>query len=196
MNALEMLQALRADMAAWCAGRSAWWRLPLWLFFAYIAVRQVQDPFYGSLFAGINTGIHEGGHLLFRFLGEFLCVAGGTLLQLAAPVGSMVMFARQRDYFAISICFGWLSTNLYSVGVYMADAGPMKLPLVTVGDSGGVVTHDWRYLLSKFGVLRQCETLGWLTCQLGNLSMLLCLVGGAWLLWRMLTSPKPARPGS
>ena len=30
--------------------------------------------------------IHEGGHLLFRFFGEFLAVAGGTILQLAVPL--------------------------------------------------------------------------------------------------------------
>lgn len=179
-----------ADIAEWCVGRSWAVRVPLWLFLAYVGVKQAADPMYPSLFGGINLGIHEGGHLLFRFAGEFICVAGGTILQLAAPLGSMFMFLKQRDYFAIAVCFGWLSTNLVNIGVYMSDALALALPLVTVGDSGGIVKHDWRYLFSKLGVLNQCGAIGWMTIQLGNLSMLFCLASGAWLMWKMFSSPK------
>ena len=56
--------------------------------------------------------------------------------------------------------------------------------------SGGIVTHDWRYLFSKLGVLNHCGAIGWLTIQLGNLSMLFCLAGSAWLMWKMFASPK------
>jgi len=37
-----------------------------------------------------------------------------------------MMFFRQRDYFAIAFCLGWLSTNLVGVGFYMADANAMQ----------------------------------------------------------------------
>jgi hypothetical protein len=132
--------------------------------------------------------------LLFRSLGQFICVAGGTFLQLFAPIASMVMFLKQRDYFAIAICFGWLSTNIMGVSVYMADAEEMVLPLVTVGNHNGIVTHDWRFLLSKFGLMSHCEELGWLTRQAGNLSMLVCLGLGGWLLWQMYKLPPPEKP--
>ena len=185
-----VVEWFKADISEWCTGRSWAVRLPLWLFFAYVGARQFADNMYPSLFGGINLGIHEGGHLLFRAFGEFLCIAGGTILQLAAPLISMFVFLKQRDYFGIAICFGWLSTNLINVGVYMSDALDMALPLVTVGDNGGLVTHDWRYLFTKLGLLSQCRTVGWLTIQLGNLSMLVCLAGAAWLMWKMFAAPK------
>jgi hypothetical protein len=183
------------DMLDWCRGRSALARIPLLLFFVYIGVRQFWNPMYNSLFGGINLGIHEGGHLLFSAVGEFICVAGGTFLQLFAPIASMVMFLKQRDYFAISVCFGWLSTNIMGVSVYMADAEKMVLPLVTVGNhNGGIVKHDWRFLFTKFGLLNQCEAIGWLTRQTGNISMLVCLSLGGWLLWQMYKLPPPEKP--
>src|ERR1700759_3108015 len=162
-------ERLLDDIPDWCRGR--WWpvRIPLLLYFAYMGACQFADPHYASLFGGINLGIHEGGHLLFRSGGQFLYVAGGTILQLFAPLASMIMFFRQRDYFAIAICFGWLSTNLAGVGVYMADAEKMILPLVTVGDSP-IVTHDWRFLFTKLGLLSQCETIGGMTRWLAHLS--------------------------
>src|SRR6185295_13039745 len=128
---------LRADAAEWCRGRSGLVRIPVWLMLAYFAVVQAADPQGWTIFSGINLPIHEGGHLLFRMLGwEFLHVAGGTLLQLLAPIGSAVMFFKQRDYFAIAFCFGWLSTNLISIGVYMADARALQLPLVSAEGGG------------------------------------------------------------
>ena len=51
----------------------------------YILLRMSFDSHYYGLFDGINLGIHEGGHLLFRPFGEFLCIADGTICQLAAP---------------------------------------------------------------------------------------------------------------
>lgn len=190
----SFLERLLEDVRDWCRGK--WWhvRIPLLLYFAYVGVRQFGDTFYTSMFGGINLGIHEGGHLLFRSGGEFLHVAGGTILQLAAPLASMVMFFRQRDYFAIAIGFGWLGTNFANIGVYMADAEKMVLPLVTVGDSP-IVKHDWRTLFTKFGLLSQCEAIGGLTRGLAHLSMLLCVIVGVWLLWQMYRlPPKPRKP--
>ena len=77
------------------------------------------------------------------------------------------------------------STNLMNVSVYMADAWAMQLLLVSLG-GGDEVIHDWNWLFTKMGVLRQCEKIGWLTAQLGNLTMLACLASSGWLIWRML----------
>lgn len=191
LRAQSFGEQLVDDVRDWCRGRYWHVRIPLLLYFGYVGLRQFGDAEYTSLFGAINLGIHEGGHLLFRSGGQFLHVFGGTFLQLLAPLASMIMFFRQRDYFAIAICFGWVSTNLANIGTYMADAERMQLPLVTVGDAAFVI-HDWRWMLTKFGLLRQCELLGGFTRGLGHLCMLLCLLAGAWLVWQMYRlPPKP-----
>lgn len=188
LRPLALRERLVEEMRDWCAGRSWLVRVPLLLYLAYIFVRQIENSEYSSLFGALNLGIHEGGHLLFRSGGQFLHIAGGTFLQLLAPAASMVMFYRQRDYFAIAVCLGWLSTNFVNIGVYMADAEKMELPLVTVGDAAFVI-HDWRFLLSKFGLLRQCEALGGLTRLAGHLCMAGGLALAIWLLLQMYRRP-------
>ena len=187
-------QWFRTDAIEWCRGRSGIVRIPVWLALACFGVVQAIDPQAWTIFSGLNLPIHEGGHLLFRMLGwEFLHVAGGTMLQLFAPIASMLMFFKQRDYFAIAFCFAWLSTNLMEIGVYMADARAQQLPLVTAEGGGGSIIHDWEYLFNKFGLLQHCEAIGWLTRQAGNLSMLSALALGAWLIIHMFTEPPPDR---
>jgi len=176
------------DVLNWCQGRSWLARLPLWLGFVYIAARLVRDPAYWSVFNFLNLAIHEWGHLLFRSFGEFMMVAGGTILQLLAPLGSIFMFLKQRDYFGIAVCFIWLSTNLYGVALYMSDAMTQDLPLVTVGDANHII-HDWYWLFAKMGVLNRCEAIGWFTRQLAFATMLFGLGFGAWLLWQMFKRP-------
>ncbi len=185
---------LRGDAVDWCRGRNWKVRAPVWLLLAYFGVVQAINPQAWTPFAGINLPLHEGGHLLFRLLGwEFLHVAGGTLLQLFAPIAAACVFFRQRDYFAITFCLGWLSSGLMGTGVYMADAQAMQLPLVTAEGGGGDIGHDWEFLFSHLGLLRACEAIGWLTRQAGNLAMLAALGPGGWLLARMVLAPKDAR---
>jgi hypothetical protein len=130
--------------------------------------------------------LHEGGHLLFGYLpGEFLAVAGGTLLQLAAPVLSAVMFLRQPDYFAVTVCGAWLSTNLYNVAADMADARAQGLPLVTVGDGECVICHDWGYMLGQLGMLSLDTTLAGLVRVLAFVVMRGSLAAGAWMIGQM-----------
>lgn len=186
-----LLDGRVADMRDWCNGRMWFLRVPLWLYLAYVGYHQFLNPiYYNSLFGGINLGIHEGGHLLFRIFGQFICVAGGTVAQLSAPIISMWLFLKQRDYFGIAVCLGWLSTNLIGVGVYMADAQDMQLPLVTVGggSENQIVGHDWRYLFTKLNLLEQDKSIGLLTRGLGSITMLVALLFGAWLIYEMYSS--------
>ena len=183
---LALLSEWRERVEDWCAGRSWLARAPLVVWLAYVAVRHLADPLYTSLFGSLNLALHEGGHLLFGYLpGEFLTVAGGTLLQLAAPVLSAVMFLRQPDYFAITVCGAWLATNLYNVAAYIADARAQELPLVTVGDGECVICHDWGYMLGQLGMLSLDTTLAGLVRLLAFLVMWGSLAAGGWMLWRM-----------
>ena len=187
------LKAFHQEVLQWAQEKRWWgWRLPFLLFFAYILVRHLASPDYQSIFKGLNLGIHELGHFVFALMGEFIGTLGGTLLQCLVPVGSMAMFLRQRDFFAIAVCFGWLSTNLFDVATYAGDARAMELPLVSPGV--GDVIHDWNYLLGRMGLLQADQTIAFLFRAGGVLTMLVCLAAGGWLLWKM-ARPSPGGSG-
>lgn len=178
----ERLASIQGAVEEWCEGRSWIPRAVLLLWLGWIGVRSVADPLYESWFGALNLGLHEAGHLLFSWLpGTFLMVAGGTLLQLGAPLISAALFWRQPDYFGVPVCGAWLATNLYNVATYMADARAMDLPLVTVGE-GGDVAHDWNYMLDALGLLSADATLAALARLAAFLTMWGSLAAGAWVL--------------
>jgi hypothetical protein len=168
-----------------CAAGKLWWlRLPLLLWMAWIWAHHATDPDYQPLLKGLNLGIHELGHIVFSLFGQFLTIAGGSILQCLAPVAGMAMFVRQRDPFAICFAFGWLGTNFFDVATYAADARAMELPLVSPF-GGDEITHDWNWLLDDLGWLAHDQAIAGMFRFAGHLSFALCLVGGAWTLWRM-----------
>jgi len=136
----------------------------------------------------LNFGIHEMGHVVFAPFGDFLCAAGGSLLQCLAPVAAALVFLRQRDYFAIAFALGWLGTNLYGVAVYVADARSRALPLLGLGS--GEPQHDWNFLLGRLGLLRSDRFLAGVLRLGGGLAFALALALGAWLLVRMARAPR------
>jgi hypothetical protein len=179
---------LKDDAIEWCKGKNWLLRLPLLLFFIYVLVRHLSDPMYTSVIGPLNLGIHEIGHFIFAFLGQFLGVAGGTILQLSVPVFAVFNFYRQRDFFAIALSFGWLSTNFFNVATYAADARRLELPLVSPFGGGEGVVHDWEYLLSTMNLLNYDTFIAGIFKALGIISMLVCFAAGSWLLYRMILS--------
>jgi hypothetical protein len=131
--------------------------------------------------------IHEGGHLLFRFFGEFLAVAGGTILQLAVPLMLAAFFVFQRQIPGTAFCMFFFFEQFLPVATYMADARAQELPLLTVGDSDNVI-HDWAYLFGKLGVLDHDTQIAHGVRVVGWLGMLGTL---AWFILRSLK----AKPG-
>ncbi len=182
-----MLKAIYEESIEWCQGRVWFLRLAVLIFFGYVFFNHLNSSSYQSIFKGLNLGIHELGHYIFAFLGRFLEIAGGTLAQCLAPVISMALFFRiQRDFFAVAFCFGWLGTNFFDVATYAADARAMQLPLVSPGGGGGYITHDWNYLLGRMGMLEWDSAIAFLFRAGGVVAMLICLVGGGWLVWNMM----------
>lgn len=161
------------------------WRAPLLLFLAYIGMRHLADPLYTSIFGGINLGIHELGHVLTGWTGQWFCTLGGTLFQLMAPCAAALLFLRQPDYFAVIFCGAWFSDSLYGVATYMADARALELPLVTVGPEGGEVEHDWNYLLDSVGLLNYDTAAAGLVRSFAFLLMWSSIAAGVWMCWRM-----------
>lgn len=184
---MEFLILFKSDALEWCRGKNWLARLPLLLFFVYVLVRHLSDPLYSSILGPFNLGIHELGHFVFGFMGQTMSVAGGTLLQLAIPVLGIFNFYRQDDFFSIALCFGWLSTNFFSVATYVADARRLELPLVTPFGGDNVI-HDWEYLLAKMNLLVYDELIAGIFRALGVVSMMICFLAGTWLLWQMFYS--------
>ncbi|MGD0955985.1 MAG: hypothetical protein ABR953_04055 [Candidatus Acidiferrales bacterium] len=130
--------------------------------------------------------IHEGGHLLFRFFGEFLAVAGGTLLQLGAPFMLAAYFAFQRHVQGTAFCMFFFFEQCLPIATYMADARAQALPLLTVGDADYVI-HDWNYLFGRLGVLQHDTQIAWAVRMMGWAGM---LATTGWMVYRSL------RPGN
>lgn len=126
--------------------------------------------------------IHEGGHLLFRFFGEWITVAGGTFLQLFVPFALAVYFVFRRQIPGMAFCAFFFFEQFLPIGIYMADARAQELPLLTVGNSDDVI-HDWFYLFSHAGLLEHDTQIGATFRVLGWAGMLATV---AWFLMRSL----------
>jgi hypothetical protein len=131
--------------------------------------------------------VHEGGHLLFRMFGELLMVAGGTMLQLAAPLMLGGFFIFQRQIPGTAFCIFFFFEQFLPISTYMADARALELPLLTVGDGEDVI-HDWNYLFGRFGLLRYDTEIAHVVRVIGWIGMLATL---GWMIWRSLES-RPA----
>lgn len=188
-----MFEAWLRSVDEWTRGRSWLVRAPFLVAFAVLGVQLLLDSSHATIFGGIDLGIHEAGHVVFRFGGDVICAFGGSLLQCLAPILCAVGLARLPDWFGVSFCGVWLAVNLYEVARYVADARAMLLPLVTIG--GGDARHDWNFLLGEFGLLRADTFLAGALRVVAFLVMWGSIGAGAWLLFRIrraAAQPEPA----
>jgi len=99
----------------------------------------------------LNLFIHEGGHFLFTFLGEWMHILGGTLAQLLVPIAFALYFLYRRQKYESTFCVFWFGESMMHMARYIGDAQEQVLPLLGKG------THDWNWMLSQTGVLEHCE---------------------------------------
>ncbi|HOW58300.1 MAG TPA: hypothetical protein PLO78_01090 [Candidatus Omnitrophota bacterium] len=192
---LETREKAFFDAAAvWCNGKNGFVRLPLLGWFAYVFVRSLGDPHYQSALSLLNLGFHEIGHLLFSYFGKFMSILGGTILETLIPLYAMFHFYRQKDFFAVAMSFGWLSTVLFGIARYAGDAQKMTIPLVSLSWEPTIL-HDWNYLLSQVGLLKHDAWVAFLFRIAGTGSMLLCFGFGGWLIVRMILGKKTGQEG-
>lgn len=138
--------------------RMFWGGMGVCALFAYFA--------HGSghwvpLVDGTNLLFHEAGHPIFGMLSSRLAVYGGTLGQMAFPIGIGIHFYKQGHSGSFFACWVWLSENLWNIAVYMADARAQALPLVGSGD------HDWTEIFTRWGSLAQDARIAGFTRGLG-----------------------------
>jgi hypothetical protein len=187
---VQLPEALTDRLAVLQTLESDWDPIPRWAllawsgFYLLFLYQTARGTGFLLLMDGVFVPIHEGGHLLFRFFGEFLNIAGGTLLQLGVPVALAIYFLFQRQAQGVAFCMFFFFEQFLPIATYMADARAQDLPLLTIGD-GDYVIHDWNYLFSKVGLLQHDIQIAAAVRFIGWLGML--SVAG-WLLWRGLNS--------
>ncbi len=127
--------------------------LPACLYFAVVPYGQsgaLGMPWF--LVHSLNLLPHEAGHFLFRFFGETMMIAGGSVLQLLFPcIWAWIAFASDSRL-GVQLSFLWLGQNWIDVAAYAADAQARSMPLL---GGLGPEAHDWYNLLSRAGLLEQ-----------------------------------------
>jgi hypothetical protein len=98
-----------------------------------------------------NLVFHEAGHVIVGVVSGRLAVYGGTLAQLFFPLAAAFAFWSRRHTAGFALCLGWACQSLLNVATYMADARTMALPLI--GGLDPQTHHDWREILSRWGML-------------------------------------------
>ena len=102
-------------------------------------------------------------HVFLSFFGTPLQVLGGTIAQLFFPIACAVHFLKRGQAFEACVVGIWGCESGMYAARYIADAQEQILPLV-----GGHI-HDWHWLLSRWGVLGSCKTLGALAHGLSSI---------------------------
>lgn len=138
------------------------------IYFLWIAY----DPMQGSFLDNVDLPIHEFGHLLFRILGEFMGIAGGSLFQVIFPAVFVGYFVWQRSFYSAAIVLFWVGQSILNVWVYAADAVVMQLVLTSgfTGSEGSF--HDWNYMLDHFGLLGSTKTIAGIIRFAGTLTII------------------------
>ena len=127
--------------------------LPVCVYFAVVPYGQPGGlglPWF--LVHSLNLLPHEAGHFVFRFFGETLMIAGGSILQLVFPcLWAWIAFASDSRL-GVQVSLVWLGQNWIDVAAYAADAQARAMPLL---GGLGPEAHDWYNLLSRAGWLDQ-----------------------------------------
>lgn len=146
-----------------------------------VQVRNVNLPFF-SLLANalymVNFVIHEIGHVLFGFFGQFVGILGGTLAQLLFPTMAFLVAATRNKRLQACFFTFWIGESLTEVSVYISDAQSQQLKLISPFTlfSSAKPLHDWHFLLGKMNLLWADQIIGKATAALGFLIMCAAIV--------------------
>lgn len=124
-------------------------------------------PFVVWIIDTIDLFIHEGGHGIFRILGQFMHFLGGSLIQFIIPVTTIIVFLRTSGPRSLMGTLYWFGQNMINVSIYIADAPKQQLTLISRH-----AMHDWRWLCGYMGIMDSAGDLAAVVAFLGTLSLL------------------------
>ena len=127
--------------------------------------------FLSSFFHSVNLVFHEAGHLLFAVVGNRThTILGCSINQLPIPLIVLITFFYKRDTAkTVFAMFGFFA-NFLDLGIYMADARFLKLPLI---GGLGMEAHDWRNLFNRFDLWSVDQLLSLITFYSGWLGIII-----------------------
>ncbi len=140
----------------------------LTIYFLWIAA----TPMEGSFLDLVDLPIHETGHLVFRPFGEFMMVAGGSILQVVFPAVFVGYFVWHFKHYSAAVTLFWVGQSVINVYIYAADAKVMQLVLLGgfTGSEGSF--HDWNFMLDRLGLLESTQILSGLIRAIGTLTII------------------------
>jgi hypothetical protein len=122
----------------------------------------------------VDLVFHEAGHVFFGFLGEFIGILGGSIMQVLIPAIVVVYFLAHRQRYSASVSLFWVAQSLFNVSVYVKDARARVLPLL--GDD--ISAHDWHNILGRLHLLNWDQAIGNLIYTLGLVALAASVLGG------------------
>lgn len=140
----------------------------LTIYFLWIA----SDPMQGSFLDLVDLPIHETGHLVFRPFGEFMMIAGGSLLQVIFPAIFVGYFIWHEKYYSAAIVVFWVGQSVLNVWVYASDAVVMQLMLISGSTGAEGSFHDWNYMLTETGLLKSTKIVSGIIRAAGTLTII------------------------
>jgi hypothetical protein len=121
----------------------------------------------------VDLVFHEAGHV-FGFVGEFIGILGGSLMQVLTPAGIVVYFVLHQQKYSAAVTLFWVAQNLFNVSVYVKDARARALPLL----GGEDTLHDWNYILGRLNLLSWDQAVGNLIYTWGLVALAVSVLGG------------------
>lgn len=122
----------------------------------------------------VDLVFHEAGHVFFGFLGEFIGILGGSIMQVLIPAIVVVYFFARRQRYSAAITLFWVAQSLFNVSIYAKDARARALPLL--GDD--ISAHDWHNILGRLHLLNWDQAIGNLIYTLGLVALAASVLGG------------------
>ncbi len=63
----------------------------------------IKNPTFGHMIDYVDLVIHEAGHTIFSFFGQFIHVLAGSFVQVLVPTVFAYYFLRRMEYFSFAI---------------------------------------------------------------------------------------------